>query len=114
MLQSNGNCWHNYGIPKYLKGTPLTGYDDAPGLILNNGVLLRFNARNTSCTGLYDGTVVGCGYINIDVNGFKGPNTLGKDIYFIWILENSIKPREVQDCTTSSYGNGCAAKVLKG
>ncbi|MFH0701930.1 MAG: hypothetical protein V2B14_00125 [bacterium] len=118
--QALGNCWHNNdGSSKYLNGNPVTTWSNIPSLILNNGVLINFWTANSNCTAL-SGTVLFCGRISIDVNGFKGPNTYGKDIYFIWIQETGIKSLGTKgdayesQCTASSNGGGCAAKVLKG
>ncbi|MFH0703015.1 MAG: hypothetical protein V2B14_05700 [bacterium] len=115
-----GNCWHNMdGSLKYLNGSPIIAWANTSGIILNNGMLLRFQVDSGACTSLV-GTIQKCGYISIDVNGWKGPNILGKDVHQIWILENSIKPlgtkgdTQENTCTISSSGNGCAAKVLMG
>ena len=68
--------------------------------------------------------------INIDVNGIKPPNVLGKDLYTILPYEKTIKPDGisahmspytgsynacdyVHSCSNSSSGSGCAAKVLR-
>ncbi|MFH0703005.1 MAG: type II secretion system protein [bacterium] len=117
--QALGNCWHANGNSKWLNGTSITGLSNRASIILNNGVLLRFGVDSSNCTALF-GTVMACGGINLDINGFKGPNIYGKDIYGVWIEEKGIKPvgtkgdgRE-NTCTISGQGNGCAAKVLKG
>ncbi|MFH0702031.1 MAG: hypothetical protein V2B14_00630 [bacterium] len=52
------------------------------------------------------------------MNGFKGSNTFGKDIYFIWVQEKGLAPFGANDgfvnkCTPTT-GEGCAAAVLKG
>ncbi|MFH0701951.1 MAG: type II secretion system protein [bacterium] len=109
--QSLGNCWHNNdGSSKYLNGNPITSYNTASsGIVLNNGVLVYLTNSNPNCT-----STTYCGLISVDVNGWKGPNTMGKDIYYIWIYENNIKPNDSNNCNTSSSGNGCAAKVLMG
>ncbi|MFH0701989.1 MAG: type II secretion system protein [bacterium] len=119
--QAFGNCWHNMdGSSKYLNGTPITtGWGALPTIILNNGVLLRFWLGNSNCTSTtYSGSIQVCGNIDIDVNGFKGPNVVGKDIFLIWIIENGIKPwginGDTKNCVSSDVGMGCAAKVLKG
>ncbi|MFH0701988.1 MAG: prepilin-type N-terminal cleavage/methylation domain-containing protein [bacterium] len=115
-----GNCWHNNdGSSKYLNGTPKTNWGNYSGVILNNGVLFSFYTSNSNCTNS-SGSILFCGFITVDVNGFRGPNTIGKDIYFIWIQENGIKPWGTKGdtlentCTTSNTGWGCAAKVLMG
>ncbi|MFH0702721.1 MAG: type II secretion system protein [bacterium] len=118
--QAFGNCWHaNDGSSKWLNGAPITTWSNSSSIILNNGVFLKFGINSSNCTAL-SGTVSVCGRINVDVNGFKGPNTFGKDIYQVWIQENSIKPMGTKGdgyentCITSNLGWGCAAKVLMG
>ncbi|MFH0702321.1 MAG: type II secretion system protein [bacterium] len=117
--QNLGNCWHNNdGSSKYLNGDPVT-WNNYSGVILNNGVFLGFYNSSSSCTVL-SGTLQYCGFLYVDVNGWKGPNIIGKDINYIWIQENGIKPLGTKGdafentCTASSAGNGCAAKILKG
>ncbi|MFH0702139.1 MAG: type II secretion system protein [bacterium] len=117
--QTNGNCWHNNGSLKYLNGSPITTWGNPAGIILNNGSLLRLTIESSNCTAL-SGTLQYCGFIYFDVNGFKGPNTLGKDMYGIWIQENGIKPMGTKgdgldsSCISLGGGQGCAAKVLMG
>ncbi|MFH0702740.1 MAG: prepilin-type N-terminal cleavage/methylation domain-containing protein [bacterium] len=116
--QVAGNCWHkNDGSSKQLNGIPAS-WTNLPGIILN-GTLVLFWGGNSTCTTL-NGTVPYCGLITIDINGFKGPNIIGKDIYYIYIQENDIKPWGTKGdgyentCIIASGGWGCAAKVLKG
>jgi len=93
-------------------------------IILKNGVHLAINAVDTNCneTAGSFGSVANpvCGAIAVDVNGIKGPNTLGIDMYYIVIYENGIKPASTTGpylCKrgdTSVYNDGryCAIKVL--
>jgi prepilin-type N-terminal cleavage/methylation domain-containing protein len=113
---NNGTCWHKANQWYYLNGTSIT--DNPPALILSNGSLLRFNFMATNCD---SGSQLRCGEIYVDVNGFKKPNTIGKDIFGIYIRENSIRPFGVQgdgnenNCNTSppsGTGFGCSAKYL--
>ncbi len=69
---------------KELNGTTLVNnlYDDG-GIILNDGAKLGF--EQDEFIG-YDR------YIFVDVNGDKGPDTLGKDIFGVRILNNRILP----------------------
>ena len=66
-----------------------------------------------------------CGDIVVDVNGFKSPNTLGKDVFLFYLTKYGIVPQGSQletntkfigSCLTSSggFGNGwgCTAWVL--
>jgi len=72
------------------------------GLILNDGTLMSFyDADLPNC--LYGGAIVGaCGAISIDVNGFKGPNRWGRDI-FVFIIVN--KPQNSQFVGLIPYGS---------
>lgn len=115
--QTLGYCWHNNGEWKKLSGSTYTGWIDPAGIVLNNGALLYIRYQSPSCT-YADGTVYMCGDIVIDVNGFKNPNTVGKDIYGVYIQQNSIKPTGTQgdtngsNCISSGTGWGCGAKYL--
>ena len=138
-LVAYGNCWHNWhpsdgyypSTFKYLNGSSfhlndVWGYfnEFAGGYILNDGTLLLTVYHDAGCTSA-GGTVNpnygyetynGCGWINVDVNGFRGPNRVGKDIFGVWILENGIKPVGIEKygntCSTSNTGTGCAALYL--
>ncbi|MDD3149455.1 MAG: prepilin-type N-terminal cleavage/methylation domain-containing protein [Candidatus Gastranaerophilales bacterium] len=110
------NCWY------YLNGT---GINDAiaPGLILNNGSLMYFYIVKSDCSAP-KGDYTRCGYVHIDVNGFKKPNTFGKDIFGGSITSNAFIPwgaRGAYDPSTTcvdgstasdNYGHGCSAKYL--
>ncbi|MDD3150892.1 MAG: prepilin-type N-terminal cleavage/methylation domain-containing protein, partial [Candidatus Gastranaerophilales bacterium] len=104
-------CWHNGANSwYYLKGTGI-GSQTNPGLILNNGSLTRFSLNKSDCSqenGSYDA----CGYITIDVNGFKKPNTYGKDIFEVSITSNVLIPygaREYYDPSTTCIEGSTAS-----
>jgi type II secretory pathway pseudopilin PulG len=112
-----GVCWHQANTWNYLNGNTADGtysgevpYNGA-GAILANGTLLKFYTYG-NCS------AVNCGSILVDVNGFKKPNIMGKDIFMIYLTLNSIKPFGYQGdgyqntCTTSSSGMGCTANYL--
>jgi prepilin-type N-terminal cleavage/methylation domain-containing protein len=115
--QTLGNCWHNNGNWKRLSGSTYTGWIDPAGIVLNNGALLYFRYQSSNCS-FNDGSVLFCGDIEVDVNGFKGPNTVGKDIYGIYVQQNTIKPAGTQgdtngsNCISTGTGWGCGAKYL--
>ncbi|MDD3150163.1 MAG: prepilin-type N-terminal cleavage/methylation domain-containing protein [Candidatus Gastranaerophilales bacterium] len=119
-------CWHTSSNWQYLSGTTI-GTQHDPGLILNNGILIRFGIQNSTCnldTSYAGGDYTKCGYIQIDVNGFKKPNKLGKDIFDITIVSNALIPTgargfydPLETCIEGSTestnrGNGCSAKYL--
>ncbi|MDD3149776.1 MAG: prepilin-type N-terminal cleavage/methylation domain-containing protein [Candidatus Gastranaerophilales bacterium] len=93
-------CWHNEVYQ--LNGTT-TGSRLDPGLILNNGSLIRSYILKSNCSEAV-GNYTRCGLISIDVNGFKKPNTVGKDIFYVNIISNALIPygaREYGDPSTS-------------
>jgi len=116
-------CFHLANNFKYLSGTPVSGWGVDSSVILSNGSLLDFYypSGSSTCTAAL-GTIQMCGRIHVDVNGFKSPNTIGKDIFMMYIMQTSIKPLGVQgdgyetDCSTNpptGSGWGCAAAYLK-
>lgn len=103
------------GTSDYVVWSP--GY---PGMILNDGTLVVFYGGNASCTGIsrIDNE---CVMAVLDINGFKLPNVIGKDIFTIHIYDNKIEPGGAQntdysnDCSPnppSGTGYGCAAQYL--
>ncbi|MDD3149604.1 MAG: prepilin-type N-terminal cleavage/methylation domain-containing protein [Candidatus Gastranaerophilales bacterium] len=117
-----GVCWHlNDGSSTSLDGTPVTGWGDKASLIINNGMLLRFYYLSSACTNTSRG-IPACGYVIIDVNGFSKPNVIGRDIFYIHVISNGIKPFGVQGddydenycegSTGSNAGYGCSASTL--
>lgn len=88
------------------------------GAILPNGTLVLFVYTSSTCTDTtrVEGYTNACGWITVDVNGFKGPNTVGRDIFCMDILEDRITPTGTKDlantCTPTQDGRGCAAKYL--
>ena len=98
-----GNCWHKPGGIRFYGGTYFTAsnmddtFSDNPTVILSNGNLVMFARWNCDTTGF-------CGWISVDVNGFKGPNTIGKDVFRIWVLKNQIQP---EGSPLSKYPGTC-------
>lgn len=90
--------------------------------ILNNGSFIYFNYRDKACADTFFGNIPGgyCGIIQVDVNGYNGPNISGKDIFSMWATKNKIAPFGTKGITwgvtcnpTSNIpGYGCAAKYL--
>lgn len=87
-------------------------------MVLKSGVAIAFYTDSTTCEddteGFPDNEPV-CVHMFIDVNGFKGPNKFGDDIFAAAILKDKMLPYGIgttQTCTTG-VGYGCLAKVLK-
>lgn len=111
-----GICWHQQNQSYDLSGSPMS-WDNGAGFILADGSLLNVNIYDPACNQAV-GNLKICGTIHVDVNGFKGPNRRGKDIYSLWILENKIEPYGADDgqqnsCTVNgATGASCAAEFL--
>jgi len=117
-------CWHNIYQWKYLNGS-WGGNSIYPGLILSNGTLLvlwdEAGESGSACTAR---DIEACDTLMIDVNGFKKPNVMGKDIFRFWITRDGLKPAGIggywdpaSDCNLSNTmgtnkGQGCAALYL--
>ncbi|MDD3149530.1 MAG: prepilin-type N-terminal cleavage/methylation domain-containing protein [Candidatus Gastranaerophilales bacterium] len=116
-------CWHEGTNSWYFLNGTGRGSFNQPGLILNNGSLIHFIINKSDCS-YVAGDYTRCGWICIDVNGFKKPNTIGKDIFYVSIILNTLIPDGARgfyepstDCiegstATDNYGYGCAAKYL--
>lgn len=129
---SFGDCWigGTYSAPltKYLNGNTLPNMDYFPlgsgsaGLVLADGTFVIFAYQDPNCTSNSipgpgsEGLSNICGWVSVDVNGAKGPNTVGKDIFGVWVLDNKISPYGTQNyansCNTSSTGISCSSQYL--
>ena len=134
---SSEGCWHKAGKWSSLSGDPdgdsnvgISSGATTPGFILNNGTLLYFSSLDGNCTNKFGYTdYYYCARIDVDVNGFKGPNKIGKDIFGMYIREDGIKPLGItgdwtlfSDCIQppkanwNAYNNsgyGCSAQYLQ-
>lgn len=119
-------CWHPMNGYKYLNGTVSTDNMLYPGLILKDGAFVVFASSSSTCA---DATITGanftrCGWLTVDVNGFRGPNVVGKDIFGMAITPNILIPNGARGgydptiyCVPGSddvnnTGRGCPAKYL--
>lgn len=125
-------CWYNSSLKWLGSGIHIyhfdAVYDDKYGkAVLTDGTTIMITIYNTSCTTtlgtsltnnpLYNST---CGFMQIDINGTKGPNQYGRDYFALWIAKTGIYPfgifNDGYSCEidSSSYNtsNGCAGKVL--
>ncbi|EKE02870.1 MAG: hypothetical protein ACD_20C00317G0005 [uncultured bacterium] len=109
---NTGICWHADNQWQSLSGTNRTTTGSAS--VLNNGMLVLYDSVNVTCT------VSGnqCGTIYMDINGFKKPNTVGKDIFQV-IIVNEDKMTYVPDSQTCESETGinsgitCSGKYLR-
>jgi len=111
-----GNCWLPLGKFYSYDGSTTSGYNPA-GFILKNGQLLLVRMHTKACD-LPVGNVMTCGWLGVDVNGFKPPNTYGKDEFMMYITANRAVPSGTDDSGVNCQGSGgwsgtgCSAKYL--
>ncbi len=80
-----------------------------------SGEYIGFTHSSADCTNISNGTYE-CAIISLDINGSKGPNTVGSDIFNFHIQSDGISPyglKDGKDCSTSDY-SGCTAVYLFG
>lgn len=125
---ARGTCWHNNNVAKNLNGgDDWTTFWASPigGMILNDGSLVAISYYAKDCDDSES-----CGFILVDANGFKKPNIQGKDIFSLYINENTIPPGGSphtyvygltnHGCSATDAGSdghaglGCSADVLMG
>jgi prepilin-type N-terminal cleavage/methylation domain-containing protein len=118
------------GTYKRLNGLSTTNFDDVNTLyaksILANGSLIAVDVTNPSCTNTEGFSAMltsnGCGYLTIDINGFKGPNQFGIDTFKFIMTKTRLVPKGMTGsfggssfenvCKMDQYGDTCTAWVL--
>lgn len=127
---ATGGCWPNTW--QEMRKTGALAAPTSPGLILANGTVLVFedyfaascnsSGTNVSATTSFPNV---CSDIMVDINGSKKPNVVGKDIFYFWVLSDSLIPWGTQaddavsgsiaastTCATADGGWGCAALLI--
>jgi len=87
--------------------------------VLNDGTALSiaYNAGSSiACTEnkaytktIYGGYSVFCGRLLVDINGRKGPNTAGKDVFYFFLMQDGIFPAgsSKERIWTNTFANQC-------
>ena len=112
-------CWPN-SMVKFLHGADwvnIDSYTNYRKAIISNGSLIQFYARS------YENNAP---EFRVDVNGFAGPNSLGKDIFYFRVENNVVVPRGQKGtdyrpfethcnlASTEAYnGDSCTAWVIQ-
>jgi len=115
-------CWHPNNTWYDFSGNPMN-QTMTTGLILADGALMTFGINSSQCSDTSYGTPGGsgiCAMSWIDTNGFKKPNTIGKDIFGMWIQKDAVRPMGTQgdlyssatNCQKPNNGRGCGARYL--
>ena len=105
----NGSNWGNVNV-----------FTDRYKIRLNDGMAMTVSAWNVgSVWGTSTSLKNGIGFIQIDVNGDKSPNVVGKDVFTFYITKNGVVPAGTLEetnihtlSTCKTYGGGCTAWVI--
>ena len=101
---AGNNCELDTGFYKFILA-------DGTQVIINDGSYPACDHGSTN-TGSYGM----CSAIFVDVNGEKGPNTWGRDVFYFAIKEDGLHPGGcdlISSCSKSGQGVGCACKVIR-
>ncbi len=117
-------CWHNTSNFTYYNNSTYGGSSWSTLMsraILENGTLIAFRLDSNTCTSSLTPNNDNCGALHIDVNGFKPPNSVGKDIFAFYVRKNgTITPLGAQgvnaagSCKPTDSGWGCSSNFLHG
>lgn len=114
-----GNCWHNDNTIKFYSGNIITEGSPAAraALMLNDGSFVVIRQEYSDCSGAHASTTR-CAWLRVDINGFKEPNTFGKDIYNFYLNDtNGLLPYGANDglsddCIAGANGYTCGYKYM--
>ena len=87
-------------------------------LVLSDGTQLILEEFYPACNvvGGMSGEQDICMFMEVDLNGGKEPNTIGRDVFAFVLKKDGLYPVGIgreNRCTTNYNGYNCAAKVLK-
>ncbi len=121
-------CWHKFNSYYTLIGNPISTENLGFGFVTADGTLISGFVASTTCN-LYGNPGL-CGHFVVDTNGFKGPNTVGKDIHRFRMYTDRVTPSghtSAWDCNviggccnrnnTAKFdydGDGCGFEILNG
>lgn len=110
---------------KFLNGTERANttadmFSPENGFITADGMLWYIESTSAACSLTTDNMKQACIDIGVDVNGQKGPNIVGRDIFAFYVTnDGSVYPEgggfdlQPTTCSKNSTGWGCTARVIK-
>lgn len=108
---------------KNLNGSDKTAdkmFTEGNGFVTTDGMLWYIESTSATCSTTSDDMKNACIDIGVDVNGQKGPNVVGKDIFAFYVTnDGSVYPDgggfdlTSSSCSKSGTGLGCTARVLQ-
>lgn len=120
-----GNCMPSDYNRLHTTSQNFSGATSLAQMQLADGSIWAVGVTNGSCNGSFGSTQAlqnTCGYFYIDVNGLKSPNTVGKDLFLIYVTKYGMIPTGTSnegaytfagDCVSgNANGWGCTAWVI--
>lgn len=112
--KSNNTDCYSHDM-KYLNGRKSPNSHKGYTLVTTDGMCYSFATDKCSEKGVSTANCMG--RFLVDVNGEKGPNVFGKDIFFFVLIKGEgIRPAGADNgsvnCKLSGTGTDCAAKVI--
>lgn len=120
-LKITKDCGNNSGcLPTYYKSLDgsndynvIDGYAGNAKMQLIDGSLMALLVRDKGCAFPSESGSLQlnniCADACIDINGFKPPNTFGKDMFRFWITKYSIVPMGGADSASYKFDDNCKA-----
>ena len=121
-MDRNKNCFPIVKITS-LDGSTNWNFNDfyntlTGGFILNDGTfVVTYYTHSTDCSREYGTSKMlknGCSTIITDINGEKGPNRIGKDIFCFYLTKYGIFPAGSKEDTTLNMTTKCNINVKNG
>ena len=100
---NNSGCFPSVYL-KFSDGSVYSNWDTAANCaraILADGTLIMFNLSNA-------GSPIDA-QIYVDINGFRGPNVVGKDAFHFYIVGDKIVPAGAPDVFPGMFESSCLA-----
>ena len=111
--QTAANCSGISYETKYLDGSDRSNV--IPRVVLADGTVINtiYIAHSLCLTQRGEGPYLSnvCGNFDVDLNGPKPPNTLGKDIFSFYYTKNGFYPKGTQDDTAETFDGRCLGKT---
>lgn len=121
----NGQCFTAQANIKRLNNSSANMWyinSSTSSIVMADGASILFQLDSSDCSTPLNESSDECGWITLDVNGLKSPNTWGKDIFVFSIRENQLSAGSYNtlqtvitgdDCNTgTNYGYTCASKLM--
>lgn len=116
----NADCYSDDA--KDLKGTTSSPWwDPGSSLILSDGASMLLSSYDNGCRTVSMTNMNNCGLLFLDINGPKGPKTVGRDIFVFNVTRDGIYPEGGDnyseaalktECSSTGFGWTCAWKIL--